>query len=371
MSATPDRLLCLVTMPPPVTGRTLATRRLLERLRGEFELQVRDLAPDRPTRGWWLRLSKLQRTLGAIAWLAFHRRQPRTTIYLVANHGAGLLYDNVFAALARRKRYPLVVHHHVFSYLNRRSLIFQAFLKAAPANTLHVVLCRRMQDLLRCVYAPAHTFITVPNLVEAGTGERDEGLARPRSAELVIGLLSNLTMAKGLEEVVAVHRSLAAAGISVRLRLAGPAGDAASRRYIARLLNEPAIAPIEWVGPVSGKGKVEYLRSLDVFLFPTRYRNEAQPLVLLEALAQGVPVIANDRGCIGGLVDAEVGHLASDPARFVEEATEWIAARWRSGKLRDAGLRGSAQKRAGFLSSHARQSTDELAKAIRLGGANP
>ena len=42
--------------------------------------------------------------------------------------------------------------------------------------------------------------------------------------------------------------------------------------------------------------------SLDVLLFPTSYRNEAEPIAILEALAYGIPVIAWDRGCIGSIL---------------------------------------------------------------------
>lgn len=59
---------------------------------------------------------------------------------------------------------------------------------------------------------------------------------------------------------------------------------------------------VEWVGPVSGGDKDAFYRSLDVFVFPSEYRFEAQPLVVLEALSYGVPCLVTDQGYMGELV---------------------------------------------------------------------
>ena len=46
-------------------------------------------------------------------------------------------------------------------------------------------------------------------------------------------------------------------------------------------------------------------------MFPTKYSNEAQPLVILEALGTGAAVIATDRGCICGMIDESSGNVTS------------------------------------------------------------
>ncbi len=59
---------------------------------------------------------------------------------------------------------------------------------------------------------------------------------------------------------------------------------------------------VTWSGPIYGLDKQVFFNTIDVFVFPSRYVNEAEPLVIHEALAYGLPVIATDRGCIAGLV---------------------------------------------------------------------
>ena len=53
-----------------------------------------------------------------------------------------------------------------------------------------------------------------------------------------------------------------------------------------------------------------------------RYRNEAEPLVVLEALSRGVPVVANGRGCFPALQETGGGCVVSVNERFASVATE-------------------------------------------------
>lgn len=48
---------------------------------------------------------------------------------------------------------------------------------------------------------------------------------------------------------------------------------------------------MELVGTRTGAAKAREFAWADVFAFPTRYRNEGQPLVVLEALAAGLPIV--------------------------------------------------------------------------------
>ena len=59
-------------------------------------------------------------------------------------------------------------------------------------------------------------------------------------------------------------------------------------------------------------------------VFPTNYANEAEPLVIYEAMRQGVHVIACDRGSIAEMLCNGAG-LAFSSERIVESATAQIA----------------------------------------------
>ncbi len=78
------------------------------------------------------------------------------------------------------------------------------------------------------------------------------------------------------------------------------------------------------MGPLYGAQKEQFYRQLDVFLFPTNYANEAEPLVIYEAMRQGVHVIACDRGSIAEMLGNGAG-LAVAREEIVESAAARLA----------------------------------------------
>jgi glycosyltransferase involved in cell wall biosynthesis len=80
-------------------------------------------------------------------------------------------------------------------------------------------------------------------------------------------------------------------------------------------------------GSVTGAAKDAFFKSIDVFLFPSRYQYEAQPLVTLEALSYGVSALTTRHGYSAEIVD-RLG-TATDVTEFVDFAREFV---WRAAK---------------------------------------
>jgi glycosyltransferase involved in cell wall biosynthesis len=134
-----------------------------------------------------------------------------------------------------------------------------------------------------------------------------------------IGHLSNLGPEKGLNEVLAVLRRLLELNVSVRLVLAGPAVSTDVQAQVEAARTEFGAA-LEYRGAVYGTDKDDFYRNLDVFLFPTRYRHEAQPNVLFEAMAFAVPSISYARGCVANDLANGGGIAIPTDEDFVEMA---------------------------------------------------
>jgi glycosyltransferase involved in cell wall biosynthesis len=92
-----------------------------------------------------------------------------------------------------------------------------------------------------------------------------------------------------------------------RLVVAGTARSYEPIRYVGELC---AGAGAEYVGDVRGMQKAELLAGARAVLFPSRL-NEGCPLVILEAMLSGTPVISSNRGGSAEIVTPETGVLCA------------------------------------------------------------
>jgi glycosyltransferase involved in cell wall biosynthesis len=132
-------------------------------------------------------------------------------------------------------------------------------------------------------------------------GVRKLALAGETSAPpLVINILfiAHCTREKGLfaaaESIVHANRYFAACRLPVKLKFtaAGNFVTDQERLEFERLVAGPEFATaVEHVGFVSGDRKNQLLLEADLFLFPTRYLGENQPVNLIEAMAFGLPIV--------------------------------------------------------------------------------
>ena len=88
------------------------------------------------------------------------------------------------------------------------------------------------------------------------------------------------------------------------------AGTSARHETIRNITELCAEYGAEYVGDVRGHAKAELLASAKAVLFPSRM-NEGCPLVILEALMSGTPVISSASGGSMEIVSPEVGFLCS------------------------------------------------------------
>ena len=123
-----------------------------------------------------------------------------------------------------------------------------------------------------------------------------EAAAAPVTVNLLF--LAHCTGEKGLfaaaEAVLRANRSLAALKLPLRLQLTA-AGNFVTEKEQAQFerLNHDRefSATVQHVGFVSGERKSQLYREADLFLFPTQYLGENQPVNLIEAMAFGLPIV--------------------------------------------------------------------------------
>jgi glycosyltransferase involved in cell wall biosynthesis len=199
--------------------------------------------------------------------------------------------------------------------------LMSVVVRLSNASVTHVFLCRVMQAKFARVYARA---IRSRVLTNAGFIEVSTPKPFDETRPLSVGFLSNLNAEKGLIRFLEVAETIHRSGVVARFILAGPpAGEdeAAAIASSATALGDS----FEYRGAVYGEDKIRFYADIDVFLFPSLYRNEAQPLVLFEAMLSGALVIAFDRGCISQQV-GDRGWVLEEGANFVSGAVTHLRA---------------------------------------------
>jgi glycosyltransferase involved in cell wall biosynthesis len=322
-------------LPPPVTGMTVLTQRIVRALEGAGQVRVFNWSPGIARRSLWMRLRRNWRMWWSAAKLLAGGRVRNERLYMVANSFSGLYSTTVVLAVAKWLGYTVYLHHHVYYYIDDYDWRMAWLVRRMGPRDVHVVHSQRMIEDFRKRYPTKSGFLTMyPSIVVEDVGASRESARRP----MRLGLLSNLSAGKGLSEVIDTFRAAAGRGHDVTLTLAGPVSNRESQALIDRVVGEYP-GRVKSIGPAYGDVKEHFFDEIDVFLLPTK--SESWGLVLNEALAAGVPVITFDRGCTSMVVGDEAGLLIDRDANFAEKAVTQIE-RW----IEDDGAYGRASHAA-------------------------
>lgn len=214
-----------------------------------------------------------------------------TNVYLVPDGGVGVAFSVVYARLAAMRFRKLIIHHRSYNHVRRHSRLMALLMRTSPEKTLHVFLDPIMEERFKGDYFPEADTTYVPNAATCDVPPVDED--GRRNPELIsVGFLSNLVEDKGFDIVADAFLRLAEKlGSDFRFLLAGrPVGERNVERLnvLKRCLGDR----LDYWGEINGQTKADFFRTCDVFVFPTRFSQEAQPNVLYEAMAAGAAIVS-------------------------------------------------------------------------------
>ena len=255
-------------------------------------------------------LYALQHTLQMCLLLLRHRR---ARVCIPISQGRwGFLRDAALIAVSRLARRPVTLH------LNGG--LFAQFHSEAPAWERRLIRTVLREVDEAWVLTEAHRGMfegliaddrirllenTSEDMAGRG-GQLDAGTEREPDERLRLLFLSNLFPKKGCLDLIEALERLGERAAGVHLRLIGEAkpevAEEVARR--ARPLGERGVK-VEYGGTRTGEGKAAEYAWADAFTLPSRYPPEGQPLVLLEAMSVGLPIIASDHSGIPWTVRAE------------------------------------------------------------------
>lgn len=316
----------IAALPPPVNGNFVVTKTAVDSFRSAGPVLAYNLSTNLKFSHLIWRIIKSVRSLVSLLKLVQWRFQKPTSLYTVANSGLGLYQNILTIGLARLLGYRCVLHHHSYSYLNQDDWRMRIIDRLLGPTGTHVVLAPEMELRFREVYKTSSQFFILPNsfiinqISNGAVSQTWDG-----SQPFHMGHISNLTIAKGLHHVLNTFEALCQTR-DVRLTLAGPLMGRQEKALVEDFL-ERYPNQIYYKGPIYDEDKTRFFESIDLLLFPTEYKVEAQPLVIFESFAFGRPVIAYARACIPSMIGTDGGYAIPMQENFVSH-TQRIVESW-------------------------------------------
>ena len=167
---------------------------------------------------------------------------------------------------------------------------------------------------------PAERVSCVPNGVPVSVTRRDR---QAPEGTWMLGTVALFRPRKGVEVLLEALAVLRSRGVNVRLRAVGGFETAAYEWSVHSLAERLGLADaIDWIGFTRGVNRE--LAKMDLFVLPSLF-GEGMPMVVLEAMAAGVPVVASRvEGVPDAVAHRQTGLLVepnsvSQLARAIEE----------------------------------------------------
>ena len=249
----------------------------------------------------------LLKYLSALCYKLISNR-PHLVYYTIVPYGWSFYRDILFVAIIKLFRIKLVYHLHgkgaLASYKKNKFLYDFAY-----NNVSVICLAEKLkQDI---PFFKGNTFI-VPNGIPVINFEPilKESL---KDQTVRVLYLSNFIKSKGVLVLLESAKMLKKEQLKFKIQLIGQYRNEITKEFLEKYIHDNQLVDfVEIIGPTYGDDKVSYLKNADIFVFPTYYKNEAFPLVNLEAMQFSLPIISTDEGGISEMVEnKETGFLVN------------------------------------------------------------
>ena len=313
------RVLLIGTVPPPVDGQSVAFDMLVSGLPKYCHAAIVDISKKSEQKS--RRIAEIARALvetGRILQIG----KPDLAYLQLSQSRPGFLRDFALITLIAISRTPLVLHLHGGNYdrfYQSEPRPLRAVIRAALGRSKAIIVLSEFQkrqfDFLG-QHSP--TIVAIRN----GSPVPVSGPRRAPQGDIHLLYLSNLIEEKGYLDAIEAVRLLKSGdhAYPVKLTLAGavPYGFARGpSAVIAEMEHRIKAAGLEtcvsYVGKVAAEEKLALLDRSDIILLPTYYKNEGQPLAIIEGLSRGLPAVTTAWRDLADMVKDEVNGLVVKP----------------------------------------------------------
>jgi len=310
----PD-LLFVFKLPPPINGATNANNYLYNSnlLKEQFNCRyINSGLAKRSDDFGKVRLGKLLNYLKAIIKLkGILLTQKVDSVYItIAPVGPAFIKDSVFVFISKLFRKRIIIHLHGKGIDKKASSgkFWKKYYRLLFKNTSIICLSNKLLEDIQYVY-DGKPFI-VPNGIPVI--DYDNIMITPTDKPIIL-YLSNLYIQKGVLDFVSSIEKLRLINRDFEAWIVGNSTVELSIEELkTEIRNKNLQDFIKVKGPIYGMEKHEVLKQVSVLVFPTAWPNEAFPIVNLEAMNAGLPIISTPEGGIPDqIIEGKNGFLVS------------------------------------------------------------
>lgn len=316
-------------LPQPITGASLAFKMLCDGFRGMgIPFSIVDISPRSEQRrvGSFsvIRLLELVKPL-----ILFMSKVLKCkNVYIILGLSTyGFLRDSVFIMISMMLKKRVVVHIHSGGYgqfyLNS-SRVIQAAIRIMFTHVDNIiVLGHSLKNQLSFSRGNQEKIVIVKNgLPIEGIGDISRKRKYSGGGKINLLFLSNMIPSKGYldlleacrilvyERQIRIHCSFCGLFMSHAMGGIPKTKENLEIDFREKIESFQLKNYVNFEGVVYGEDKKTVLMNADVFILPTLYAWEGQPLSIIEAMAYGLPVISTKfRGIIEQVDDGQTGFL--------------------------------------------------------------
>lgn len=238
--------------------------------------------------------------------------RPNLVYFTISPTGSAFYRDAIFVFILKMFRLPILYHLHGKGVASQLKNKIRAYLYTFVFDREYVF------HLSPLLYSDIEEFVSheqcrfIPNGVSSSytTVEvRTDDVNYDQRKTARILYFANLDKRKGVLDLVDAYSQLLLQGVRAELIIGGSYTAQLSKRQLDEHLSHcrKLGGHVKVLGPVYGKEKEEMFREADIFAYPSC--NDAFPLVVLEAMSYGLPVVTTREGAIPDMVEDEFNGL--------------------------------------------------------------
>jgi glycosyltransferase involved in cell wall biosynthesis len=299
------RILFIAPLPPPITGQSVASKALFDKISSKHDVRVVNLSKNTFRQGI-SSIKRIYEVASCLFLILFHARKSDVIYLTISQSTAGVIKDIVIYLLCFLNLNRLVIHSHgngvkrlVFDrhlFLRGITLFFYKRInRLIVLGPTHVPVFADMMPLnkISVVYNYADDPLFLDDQVITNKHTLDNEL-------ITVLFLSNLLPGKGHKELCNAYSLLPEeVRNKITLKFAGGFESEADEKQFIEAIN--FVPGIQYCGVVQRDAKIKLFREAHIFCLPTYYPYEGQPISILEAYASGCAVITTNHAGIGDI----------------------------------------------------------------------